>query len=182
MQTPPPSAPPEAAPPAPGQPMSQWPPAAKVAVGCGAVAAFLVLLEVVTLALVVSLIFPPEGLQLRVEAPRVVQVGQPFPLTLRVRNDGPTSRLITNVTVNAAAPGTLVVRNPQPRPKGPELSLLGATTWSYRERLAPGETWSVRFEAIARRPGEIRATIQLQADLRPAYAPFVVRAVETRRR
>lgn len=155
-----------------------WPPAARNAAGCGIGCVLAVLLQAVVLWGLIALAFnlrPPEGLKTSVTVPARVSPGQPFPLTLVVRNTGDRPFTLTNLTLQT--PAEVALENPQPAPLPTKLPSFGGTRiWSYQKRVAPGEEWRVKFDATTRRPGVSRGMLQVQVDLAPQPVPFTVRA------
>jgi hypothetical protein len=167
---------PGAASPAPSS-WRSWPPAARWAVGCGTGCAFLALLNTLALWGFVSFLFhirPPEGMVVEARVPRTVTAGRKFPLVLTVRNEGTAAFTISTVTARPQLFKQMSLENPKPPPSAPPTRALGTTAWVYQKSLAPGEKWSVTFDATALQPGKVNGSLEVQAGLAPKAARFSV--------
>lgn len=164
---------------APPPPRSGWPPAARWAVGCGSCCVAGVLLQGLLIWGMLYLFMgmqPPEGLTARVATPPSVVAGRQFPLTLEIRNEGETPLNITNILASQETVRSFQLSNPRPAPAS-STSSFGTTVWSYQRSLAPGQKWSVRFDATVSEPGAESGALQVQAGLSgPLRVPFTVSA------
>lgn len=162
--------------------MPSWPPAAKWAVGCGSGCALLVLFEAIAAWGLLAFIFnlrPPEGMVARVTAPPQVRVGKPFPLTLTVRNEGDSPFTLGSVTARPGLLEKLSLDDPQPTPRA-TTSALGSRVWSYQDVVHPRATFTVRFTAEAKAPGELRSALELQSNWFPKSVPFTIKVEDSK--
>jgi len=156
-----------------------WPPRARWAAGCGAGCALLVLLE--GLVLWGGLVFffslrPPPGFAARIQAPAVVTAGRKFPLKVVLHNAGQAAATVTNITADRNALAQLTLENPQPAPATPGVLMWGSQAWSYQKSLAPGEKWTVTFDATAQKSGPLNGALQIQVNFLPKSARFKLEA------
>jgi hypothetical protein len=171
---------PETAPggaPAQSDPRAPWPPAAHVAVGCGAGCALLVLLEGVGLwsvFQVMSGMRAPSGAVTSIQTPATVRVGKPFSLTVVVRNEGASTFRVSNLIAGGPLTDALELTPEEPRPSSGPVRVMGSTTWSYGAAVEPRQTWKARFQAKARKAGTLRKSLQVQLDIAPKTVPFTV--------
>jgi hypothetical protein len=157
-----------------------WPPAARWAVGCGTGCALLVALQGLVIWGALSVFFfarPPEGLAAQVTTPKGVAAGRKFPLTLTVRNEGADSMTVTNVAVRSDTLEWLTLENPQP-PALNHTAMLGSAIWSYQQTVEPGKSWTLRFDATARRAGAHEGALEVQVGFVPKAVRFSVEARE----
>lgn len=123
---------------------------------------------------------PPEGLVARVTTPPRVRVGEPFPLTLTVRNESDSPFTLGSVTARAALLEKLSVDDPQPAPRA-STSAFGSRVWTYQDVAYPRNSLTMKFTAKAKAPGELRSALELQVDWFPKAVPFTVRVEDSRR-
>lgn len=163
---------------APPPPPAGWPPTARWAVGCGAGCTALILLQGLLAWLLLDIYFrspPATALQATITPPAEVPVGASFPLTLTLRNGGSVPVRIDSISARARNLDGLTVQNPQPRPRNTETSAK-EQVWSYGRSLAKGETWTLRLDARAVRPGRLNGALSLSANWEARRVPFRVTA------
>ncbi|MFN3925536.1 MAG: hypothetical protein ACK4K6_18135, partial [Pseudarthrobacter sp.] len=158
-------------------PPSQWHPTSRRAAGCGLGCLAAVVLQGFLIWLVMLLPFSlPEGVDVRLDAPKKVAVGEKFPLTLQVRNGSPKPITVMHVIANHRTAAQLTLEDPQPPPKARPLSVGDGNIWSYEKTVAPGETWSVKYTASARGSGAIKGTLEVQIGFFPKPVPYDIQA------
>ena len=170
LSTDPPDANPTPAPAeAPRRRFRSWPLPAQLAVGCGSGCAVLALAQVLVVWGSLSLMAhlrPPEGLHATVQHPPTARVGTKIPLTLTVENRGQTEFTVQNVIGRPALVEKLALSNPRPKPKD-ENNVMGQATWSYMQKVQPGEKWTLQFDARPVRSGTIDESLEVQVNLAP---------------
>lgn len=165
------------APPTGTPPTSQWPPTSRRAVGCGLGCLAAVVLQGLIIWLIMLLPFTvPEGVEVALQAPKQVRVGETFPLTFTVKNGSQKPVTIFHVLANERTTSQLSLSNPQPAPKSTPMSVGEGRIWRFEKTVAPGESWSVAFTASARGAGTIRGTVEVQIGFFPKPVPFEVQA------
>lgn len=157
-------------------PTGQWPPTSRRAAGCGLGCLGLVLLQALLIWAGMWLPFlAPEGVDMSLKAPERVIVGKTFPLTITVRNRGDQPVQVTNIVVDRRTTAQLTLTNPQPAPRSTPVAGDGQM-WTYAQEIAPGKSWSVRFDASARGAGTLKGMIMVQAPLMPKPIAYQIEA------
>jgi hypothetical protein len=166
----------------PPEPLRQpWPPAAKAAVGVGTGCAVLVLLIAAVFWASIGLIFGarvPTGLQASAQVPPKATVGTATTLTLTVKNAGTTPVMVTSISAPPDVLSRLTLSSPKPPPRSPSPPVFGTQMWTYEQQVAPGETWTVKFNAIPQRAGPLEGRLRLQIGLATEGVPFKLRVAE----
>lgn len=158
-------------------PPSQWPPTSRRAAGCGLGCLAAVALQGLLIWLGMMLPFSlPDGVDIRLQAPEKVAVGEKFPLTLTVKNGSVKPITVMHVLANYRTTAQLTLADPQPAPKRPPLGISDGNIWTYEKTVAPGETWSLKYMASARGSGTIKGTIEVQVGFFPKPVPYEIRA------
>ncbi len=158
-------------------PPGQWPASSRRAAGCGLGCLGLVLLQALLIWAAMWLPFmAPEGVDISLKAPEHVTVGQTFPLTITVRNRGDQPIQVMNIVVDRQTTAQLTLSNPQPAPRSAQGAGEGQI-WTYAQEVAPGKSWTVRFDASARGAGMLKGMIMVQAPLVPKSVPYKIEAV-----
>jgi len=149
---------------------SGWPRPALLAVWVGSGCAVLVLLEALVVLGIAALALSlrvPSGVTAQGSAPRRVVVGRSFALRIQVSNRGSRSVVLQNVVARGGMVENLELSSPRPRARSTAPTLFGTQVWPFDVTLAPGDTWSVEFQARARRPGRLQGGLELQANNAP---------------
>jgi len=156
-----------------------WPPAARVAVGCGLECALLVLLEAAVLWGLIALTFRAPGftgVAIAARAPPVVIAGRPFRLAITVRNESPDPITVGSIAAPEETLREFALGDPEPRARRGPLRAFGGTAWAFQKEIAPGESWTVRYRARTRRAGTHEGALQVQIGWLPRPAAFTVTA------
>ena len=156
-----------------------WPPAAKVAVGIGSGCAVIVLLEFVAIWVGVEAMFgarAPEGFAVQATAPKRAAVGTKVPLTLTVRNQGEQAFTVRSLAARGSTLGSYRIENAQPASQIAPVSLFGSTVWTYEQSVAPGKSWTVRFDATPLKAGTARGVLEVQVGKGARSAAFTIDA------
>lgn len=164
--------------PAPPEPERGWPAPARWGAGIGIGCVGLVLAQAALLWAAVGFIVRsrlPQGLKVRAAAPAVVTVGQKFPLSFTVSNSGGKPFTVGALILRKADQQPFTLSNPQPAPSASN-NIYNSTTWSYPKTLSSGEKWTVRFDAVATRPGALKSAMDVQIGFLSKSIPFRLQA------
>ncbi|GIW74049.1 MAG: hypothetical protein KatS3mg103_0571 [Phycisphaerales bacterium] len=107
------------------------------------------------------LVWAPEGIHLSVQTPKAVAVGEPFELTLSIRNDGPTDRTLEAVAIELDYLQGFSVQDLQP----PPTSTAPATdhrVYRYDLAVPAGAVTPIRLTLRAVEPGAFQGRVEVQ--------------------
>lgn len=131
--------------------------------GCGLGCAALVAVQFVVLWTVLQLALGargPRAVEGAVKAIRPPVAGRPFQLEVTLRNEGEKPVEIREVTYRSDP--SLKLSNPEPAPAKAG-KLFEADSWTYNRTLQPGEKWTLRFRAVAPKPGKVDTELEVFA-------------------
>ncbi|MEO1008144.1 MAG: hypothetical protein AAFX79_06235 [Planctomycetota bacterium] len=115
------------------------------------------------------ILWAPEGVQVAAEAPSAAAVGDPLELTIRIRNDGPATRVLETIEIETDYLEGFSADSIEPPPESSE-QVLQYRVYRMDTPVPAGQTTPIRFDLRALTPGAFAGRVQVTFEGEPRIA------------